>query len=172
MDGDGDLVLLAELVEAVEAINRGIGAEVLQVQQLGELEDLLVGVVVLGEALHAPGNRRDIVFLADFQEGVGLLRLVGDGAVLLIELAIVKTQILGALEHLLQVEIAERIALHAEDEAAEGVVFLIISRFRKAASGCSCGTGLKKAAAGDVRLLIHEANSCEERIFAIKAWYW
>ena len=67
MNADGDLVLVAQLVEAVEAVRVGVGAERLDAERLAELEDLLVGVVVLGEALDAAGDGLDLVLLAQFQ---------------------------------------------------------------------------------------------------------
>ena len=44
VDADGDLVLLAQLVEAVEAVRVGVGAEVLEAEPLAELEVLAVVV--------------------------------------------------------------------------------------------------------------------------------
>ena len=66
MNGDGDLVFLDELVQAVEAIGVGIGAEGLDAERFTKLEDFLAGVVILGEGMHAEGDRLDGVFAAQF----------------------------------------------------------------------------------------------------------
>ena len=49
VDADGDVELLDQLVEIVEAGGVGIGGKILNPQALGELEGAAVGVGVLAE---------------------------------------------------------------------------------------------------------------------------
>src|SRR5262249_27968754 len=113
VDGDGDLVLVHELVEAVEAVRRGVGADVLDVELLGEGEDALVGVVVLVKTLNAPGDGRDAVVLAHGPQGLDLGGAAVERGVLLEELDVVQAEILNALEGRLGVELPEGVTLHA-----------------------------------------------------------
>src|SRR5262249_39697913 len=64
VDGDGDVELAHQPVEAVEAVRAGVGAEVAHAQGAGELEGAAVGVVVAREALDAEGDGRDVVLEA------------------------------------------------------------------------------------------------------------
>src|SRR5262249_17610537 len=149
MDGDGDLVLLTQLVEAVERVHRRVGADALDADGFRPVEDLLVGVVILGEAFHAVGDGRDAVFLAQLQGGLELIP--GQGARQLVatveELAVADAAVLHALERLFEVELAERIALDADREAAETIVFLVVGS-DGSQTGNGDGTGFEKVAAG------------------------
>src|SRR5262249_13333006 len=111
VNADGDLVFLTQLVEAVEAVWVGIGTEHLDAERLAELEELAVGVGVLREVLHAPGQWRDVILLAQFQQGVYLLRRAAGGGVFLVELGVAQAEIFHPLEGRLQIELAESVAL-------------------------------------------------------------
>src|SRR6185503_16067228 len=100
MNADGDLVLVAELVEALETIGGGIGTEHLEAECFAEIEGAFVGVVIPGEALDAPGPGGHAVLLADGEERLDCLRLVGYRAVLLVELAVLQAEFLHPLEGL------------------------------------------------------------------------
>ena len=125
-----DLVFLAQLVEAVEAVRVGIGAEHLDAEGLAELEDLAIGVGVLGEVLHAPAKRRDLVLLAQLEQGGDLYRRAFKGSVLLVQLDVMQAQVLDALQGRFQVEFAECVALHTEVKAAERFIFFSWPRRR------------------------------------------
>src|SRR5579883_1975986 len=88
MNADGDFVLVAELVQAVEAVWIGVRAEHLNSQRFAELERLAIGVCVFGEVLHSPGARRDLILFAQFQQGGDLCRRAVDRGVLLKQLHI------------------------------------------------------------------------------------
>ncbi len=126
VNADGDLVLLAQLVETVEAVLRRIGAEHFQAERLAELEDALVGVVVLREALHAPGERRHLVVLAQRQERLDGFGLVGHGTVVLEELAVSQAELLHLLQRLLDAELAEGVALGSQLEAPERIICFFV----------------------------------------------
>ena len=107
MDGDGDVELVDQLVEAVEAVGAGVGGEKADAEPAGELEEPAVGVVVLGEALDAERDRRDPIF---FEEGACRpdLRLGRRGRdMAAIELNVADAEHLHLLEGTFEGEIAD-----------------------------------------------------------------
>src|SRR5262249_1323651 len=137
-------------------IGGGIGAEHLEAERLAEIEGALVGVVILCEALDAPGPGDHAKLLADGEERLDGLRLVDHRAVLLVELAIPQAEILHPLEGPIEVELAERVALGAETEAAEDILLLLLAREGKGRQGGGGETGKEKRAAVDAK---HEVDS-------------
>src|SRR5262245_27100752 len=126
MDGDGDLVLVAQLVETVESILRRVGREVLESQRFAQLERFLVGVVILCERQHSVTGRCHVVIFAGFQYRLNLLRRAVERKVLRIKLAVVQAKLLDALQALFQVKFAKRVALHADGERAETLILLVL----------------------------------------------
>ena len=61
MNGNGDLVFVAELIEAVKTVLAGIGADRLDTERLAIFENLLVGLVILGKVLDSVTNRRNFI---------------------------------------------------------------------------------------------------------------
>src|SRR5437867_2385173 len=89
MDGDGDFVFVAQLVEAVKAIRRGIGAHGLDAERFAILKNLLVGVVIVGKVLNAIADRRDFIIPAQLQKRLNLVGAGAHGSVLLVKLDVV-----------------------------------------------------------------------------------
>src|SRR5712692_8414679 len=126
MNGDGDFVFVAELVDAVKAVRRGIGAHGLDAERFAILKNLLVGVVIVGKLLDAIADWRDLIVSTELQQR---LNLVGAGvgrSVLLVKLDVVQAEVLSTFQRRLGVKIAKAIALHAEGKSAEALsVFLV-----------------------------------------------
>ena len=89
MNGDGDFVFIAQLVEAVKAIRRGIGAHGLDAERFAILKNLLVGVVIVGKVLNAIADRRDFIIPAQLQKRLNLVGAGAHGSVLLVKLDVV-----------------------------------------------------------------------------------
>src|SRR5262249_24343182 len=92
----------------------GVGTEGGDAQGLGQLEVLAVGVVVLGERLHAVGGRLDAVLLAQLPHRGELGRGALQRDVSVEELGVLQAERLVLLEGLFEVEVAEAVALGAD----------------------------------------------------------
>src|SRR5262249_34740457 len=112
MDADGNAVAGAELVETIEAVRVGTGTEHLQSQGFAKVENALVGIMVLGESLHAESPGLNAILLAKVEKGLLLLGTGVQRNVLRKEFSILQSERLGPLERAFKVEIAERIGLH------------------------------------------------------------
>ena len=121
VNGDGDLGCLAQLVETVETVRVGVGAEGPDAQFLAEVEQPLVRVLVLGEVLYAKGDRLYLVIGAQPQQRLDLCRRAAGGSVLVVELDEVEAEVADALQRLLGVELTEAVALGADGEVAKGI---------------------------------------------------
>src|SRR5579871_2269538 len=121
MDGDGNLVGIDQLVQTIEAVRARVSTKRLDAERFAELEEFLVGIVALGEALHPVSDGLDIVVRAESQEGLDLIRRAIRRSMLLEEFDEVQPQLLGALEGRFGGKIPEAIALRAHDEAAERI---------------------------------------------------
>src|SRR5262249_47161629 len=139
---------VAELVEAVETIRVRVGAEGADAERLAKVEQLLVGIVILGEALHAEGDGRHAVIGAQLLDGRELLFLGVWRDMSVLELGIGQAEFLRLLQRLLEVELAEGVALHADREASEvtPLPFLLVVRdqARGGAQSNKRGAGLQK----------------------------
>src|SRR5207245_1931693 len=127
----GNLVFIYELVETVEAIGIGVGAQRLDPEPFAELEKFPVAIVILGKALDAEGDGRDFIGGAQATQSIDLLRAGTWFDVFAIELDVVKAEVLGSLERLLGIEMTESIALHSQLEAAKRVGLFIVGRCRR-----------------------------------------
>src|SRR5260221_13054996 len=75
MNADGNLVLLAHFVEAVEAVRVGIGTKGRDAQLLAEVEELFVLFVAFGETLHAKRDGLDAIIAALLENAFDFSRL-------------------------------------------------------------------------------------------------
>src|ERR1700738_482547 len=75
MNADGDLVLLAHFVEAVEAVRVGVGTKGRDAQLLAEVEELFVLFVTFIKTLHAKRDGLDAIIAALLEHGFDFSRL-------------------------------------------------------------------------------------------------
>jgi hypothetical protein len=114
----------------------------------------LVGLVVLREALHAEGDGGNLIVLAEFEDRFDLLLAAVERDVLVVELGVLDPELLGALQGLLEVEVAERVALDGEGEAAKGVRDSLLGAEQRRQGGGpeGSGAGLEETTASQVRV--------------------
>ncbi len=117
MYGDGDLVLLAKLVEAVETIHVGIGAQIFQTQCRTKLKELFVGIVILAEVGNTKTGWSHIVFFAQSENGLDLLRVRVRWDVFGVELTIFNVELFEPLQCRLKIVLPESIALNTKTES-------------------------------------------------------
>src|SRR5581483_7361326 len=91
----------------------------LEAQRLAELERFPVPFVILGKLLHAERDWSDGILAALVEDGLDLLRRRVRRCMFAVELDEMEPELLSSLESALAIELAERIALNAECEAAK-----------------------------------------------------
>lgn len=61
MDGNANVIFLNQLIEALKTIGLGVGTDIRDACQLGELEDLFISFMVFAEAIHSMGAHAHVV---------------------------------------------------------------------------------------------------------------
>ena len=61
MDGDADIIFFNQLIKAFKTIRLRVRADIRDTGQLGELEDLLIGLMVFAKGIHSMGAHAHVV---------------------------------------------------------------------------------------------------------------
>ena len=61
MNGDADIIFFNQLIKAFKTIGLGVGTDIRDTGQLGELEDLFISFMVFAEAIHSMGAHAHVM---------------------------------------------------------------------------------------------------------------
>lgn len=119
---DADVVFCHKLVEAIERIGLWIGSDDLHARLLSKFKELLVGFVIFGEAMYAVTSELDAVIGKELERFGNFGSGSGRREMLAKKFGVVQAHAVQVANAVVQVEVAERVALSSDRESTESVV--------------------------------------------------